>query len=224
VDQVLHAAGLTETSGGLSFTLDGVQIAAPVVGRFNASNLLAVIGTLLAAGESLPEIATALRHIVPPAGRMQTLGGDDAPLVVVDYAHSPDALEKVLTTLRGTATARGGRLVCLFGCGGDRDAGKRPQMGAIAERLADAVMLTSDNPRNEEPRAILAAILAGMGSQPAVEPDRAVAIDAVIAQADARDVVLLAGKGHEPYQEIAGVRLPFSDLTQAKAALERRRC
>lgn len=221
-DRVMRATGLSESGNGIAFTLDGVHFEAPVVGRFNASNLLAVIGALLAGGERLADIAAVLRHIVPPAGRMQPVGGDHAPLVVVDYAHSPDALEKVLATLRATAAARGGRLVCVFGCGGDRDPGKRPQMGAIAARLADAVVVTSDNPRSEDPRAIIAQILAGMASSPAVEPDRAAAIDAAIAAAAARDVILLAGKGHEPYQEIAGVRIPFSDLDAAKSALGKR--
>ena len=221
-DRVLRATELSETGAGLSFTLDGVRFDAPVVGRFNASNLLAVIGALLAGDETLEDIAGVLRNIVPPAGRMQAMGGTGTPLVVVDYAHSPDALEKVLTTLRGTAKARGGQLVCVFGCGGDRDAGKRPQMGAIAERLADAVVVTSDNPRSEDPQAIIAAILAGMKSRPVVEPDRAAAIDATISAAHACDVVLLAGKGHEPYQEVAGGRHPFSDLDCAKSALARR--
>ncbi|MDP2194705.1 MAG: UDP-N-acetylmuramoyl-L-alanyl-D-glutamate--2,6-diaminopimelate ligase, partial [Rhodocyclaceae bacterium] len=121
-DTVLAATDLVETGSAISFALDGVRFTAPVVGRFNASNLLAVTGALRAGGRSLPEIAAALARIVAPAGRMETLGGAALPLVVVDYAHSPDALEKVLTTLRGTATARGGELVCVFGCGGDRDA------------------------------------------------------------------------------------------------------
>jgi UDP-N-acetylmuramoyl-L-alanyl-D-glutamate--2,6-diaminopimelate ligase len=223
-DRVLHATNLSESGTGLAFTLDGVRFEAPVVGRFNASNLLAVIGTLLAGNEKLGDIAPVLRQIVPPAGRMQPVGGNveqGVPLVVVDYAHTPDALEQVLTTLRGTTQARGGQLLCVFGCGGDRDPGKRPQMGAIAERLADAVVVTSDNPRSEDPQAIIAQILAGMTSKPAVEADRAAAINAAIAAADARDVILLAGKGHEPYQEIAGVRTPFSDLECAKSALAR---
>lgn len=223
-DVVLRAADFAETGSGLSFRIDATHFAAPVVGRFNASNLLAVIGALQAGGKPLADIAAVLPRLVPPAGRMQPLGGADAPLVVVDYAHSPDALEKVLTTLRDTATARSGRLVCVFGCGGDRDTGKRPLMGALAEQLADAVVLTSDNPRNEEPHAIIAAIRAGMRQQPAIEADRARAIAQAIAQADRRDVILLAGKGHEPYQEIAGQRLPFSDLLCAKSALEGRRC
>lgn len=226
MDTVLRATGLNESGAGLSFTLDGIRFAAPVIGRFNASNLLAVIGALRAGDESLDDIAAALPHLVPPTGRMQAIGGDvaqDAPLVVIDYAHSPDALEKVLTTLRGTADARGGRLICVFGCGGDRDPGKRPQMGGVAERLADAVVLTSDNPRSEDPQAIIAQILSGMQRPPAVEADRARAIAAAVAAADARDVILLAGKGHEPYQEIAGKRLPFSDLECAKSALAGRR-
>lgn len=221
-DRVLRASGLSESGGTLAFTLDGVRFQAPVVGRFNAANLLAVTGALLAGGERLDDIATVLRHIVPPAGRMQPVGGNDAPLVVVDYAHSPDALEKVLATLRDTTRARGGRLVCVFGCGGDRDAGKRPLMGAVAERLADAVVLTSDNPRGEAPDAIIAAILAGMTGRPLVEPDRAAAIECAIRQAEAHDVILLAGKGHETYQEVAGVRLPFSDLAVATGALAAR--
>jgi UDP-N-acetylmuramoyl-L-alanyl-D-glutamate--2,6-diaminopimelate ligase len=223
---ILHAQDFAEAGHGLSFTLDGIRFAAPVVGRFNAANLLAVIGVLQASGESLPDIATALRHITPPAGRMQPVGGaveHGEPLVVVDYAHSPDALEKVLATLRDTATARGGQLICVFGCGGDRDAGKRPLMGSIAELQADGVVVTSDNPRNEDPQAIIAAIAAGMRKHPAIEPDRAAAIHAAILAADARDVVLLAGKGHEPYQEITGQRLPFSDVEQAKSALAGRR-
>jgi UDP-N-acetylmuramoyl-L-alanyl-D-glutamate--2,6-diaminopimelate ligase len=218
-DLVLRAAQLAQTGTGTAFEVDGVRYAAPVIGRFNAANLLAVIGALLAGDETPADIAAVLPRLTPPPGRMQTLGGRDAPLVVVDYAHSPDALEKVLTTLRETATARGGKLVCVFGCGGDRDAGKRPLMGAIAERLADRAVVTSDNPRGEEPRAIIAAIRAGMQGKPAVEADRAAAIAAALAQADARDVVLLAGKGHEPYQEVAGVRLPFSDIETARQAL-----
>jgi UDP-N-acetylmuramoyl-L-alanyl-D-glutamate--2,6-diaminopimelate ligase len=193
-----------------------------VVGRFNAANLLAVIGALLARNESLEDIAIALRGIRPPPGRMQALGGRDEPLVVVDYAHTPDALEKALGVLRDTATARGGRLLCIFGCGGERDPGKRPQMGAIADALADQVVLTSDNPRGEDPYAIIDAIRSGMRRPPQVQADRARAVAEAIAVADARDVILLAGKGHEPYQEIAGVRQPFSDLDAAKSALERR--
>ena len=218
-DSVLRAENLAQTSTGTAFEVDGVRFVAPVIGRFNASNLLAVIGAVLAGDESLANIAAALQSIAPPPGRMQTLGGTGEPLIVVDYAHSPDALEKVLTTLRETATVRGGKLVCVFGCGGDRDIGKRPLMGGIAERLADTVVLTSDNPRSENPQAIIAAIRAGMQTAPMIEADRALAIAQAVAQADAHDVILLAGKGHEPYQEIAGKRLPFSDIESGKSAL-----
>ena len=222
-DQVLVARQLAMTATGLAFELDGVQFAAPLIGRFNASNLLAVIGALLAGDETLADIAAVLPQLQPPPGRMQALGGVHEPLVVVDYAHSPDALEQALRTLRETAQARGGNLVCVFGCGGDRDAGKRPQMGEVAERIADRIVVTSDNPRGEDPNAIIAAILTGMKARPAVETDRAAAMTAALLAADARDVVLLAGKGHEPYQEVSGVRHPFSDIAVAKSALAQRR-
>jgi len=219
--ETLAATDLAMTASGLAFTLNDIRIEAPVVGRFNASNLLAVIGALLAGDESLADIAAALPRIVPPPGRMQAVGGAGKPLIVIDYAHTPDALEKALTTLRESATARGGKLICVFGCGGERDAGKRPKMGAIAERLADRVLLTSDNPRSEDPVAILAGIAAGMKSKPMVEPDRALTIRIAVAEANVRDVVLLAGKGHESYQDDAHGRQPFSDLEQAQRALER---
>jgi UDP-N-acetylmuramoyl-L-alanyl-D-glutamate--2,6-diaminopimelate ligase len=223
VDEVLRAEHLAMGAAGIEFDLRGVHFAAPVVGRFNASNLLAVVGALLARKERMEDIAGALRDIRPPPGRMQALGGRDEPLVVVDYAHTPDALEKALGVLRETAAARGGRLICVFGCGGERDPGKRPQMGTIAGALADLVVLTSDNPRGEDPQAIIDDILAGMKARPAVQPDRGRAVAEAVAAADARDVVLLAGKGHEPYQEIAGVRHPYSDLDAAKSALGVRR-
>ncbi len=222
VDEMLRAENLEMGAAGIEFDVHGVHFAAPVVGRFNASNLLAVIGALLMRGERLQDIAAALRSIQPPPGRMQALGGSKQPLVVVDYAHTPDALQKALGVLRETAAARGGRLVCVFGCGGERDPGKRPQMGVVAEALADRVVVTSDNPRREDPQAIIDDILGGMQRPPLVEPDRARAIADAVAAADERDVILLAGKGHEPYQEIAGVRHPFSDLDAAKSALERR--
>jgi UDP-N-acetylmuramoyl-L-alanyl-D-glutamate--2,6-diaminopimelate ligase len=221
-DSVLRAENLSQSGTGIAFDVAGVHFAAPVIGRFNAANLLAVIGVLSAGDETPADIASVLQDIAPPAGRMQTLGGVDTPLIVVDYAHTPDALEKVLATLRETAMARGGQLVCVFGCGGDRDAGKRPLMGAIAEQRADSVVVTSDNPRSEDPQAIIATICDGMQQTPIIEVDRAQAITHAIQQADARDVILLAGKGHEPYQEIAGVRLPFSDEATAKSALARR--
>ena len=221
--ETLKAENLIMSAAGIEFDLRGVKFAAPVVGRFNASNLLAVIGALLARNERLEDIAVALRSIQPPPGRMQAVGGADEPLIVVDYAHTPDALDKALGVLRETAIARGGRLICVFGCGGERDPGKRPEMGAIAERLADRVVLTSDNPRGESPQAIIDDILAGLERSPQVEPDRARAIADAVGGADAADVILIAGKGHEPYQEISGVRYPFFDLDAAKSALVARR-
>jgi UDP-N-acetylmuramoyl-L-alanyl-D-glutamate--2,6-diaminopimelate ligase len=218
-DEILAAENLRLDAAGVGFELRGVSFTAPVVGRFNVSNLLAVTGALLARNEPIEDIAAALASMKPPPGRMQALGGLRQPLVVVDYAHTPDALEKALTVLREAATARGGKLVCVFGCGGDRDPGKRPQMGAVAARLADRVLVTSDNPRGEDPLQIIAEIVAGMPAPRCIEPDRALAIAEAVAGADARDVILLAGKGHEPYQEIAGVRHPFSDLDAAKSAL-----
>lgn len=194
------------------------EIDAPLLGRFNAANLLAVLTTLLVSGVKLDDACQALAHIAPPPGRMQTLGGNAHPLVVVDYAHTPDALEKVLATLR--EIAGGGRLICVFGCGGNRDKGKRPLMGQAAAAGADEVWITSDNPRNEDPRHIIDDILMGAGSKPRVEPDRARAIFEAIGGAHHGDVVVIAGKGHEEYQEVAGARLPFSDVAVAKKALE----
>ena len=220
--ELLAAANLAMTGAGLGFELAGVRFEAPVVGRFNVSNLLAVIGALVAGGETPANIAAALQRIQSPPGRMQALGGVGQPLVVVDYAHTPDALEKALSTLRETASARKGSLVCVFGCGGERDPGKRPLMGAVAERLADRVILTDDNPRRENANDIIGAIAGGMHRQPAVEADRAVAIGLAVREAAAGDVILLAGKGHESYQEVAGERHAFSDAAQALAALAAR--
>jgi UDP-N-acetylmuramoyl-L-alanyl-D-glutamate--2,6-diaminopimelate ligase len=196
------------------------RAALPLLGRFNLSNALGVLGCLVANGIAFDEGVRRLAALPPVPGRMQALG--DAPLVVIDYAHTPDALENVLKALRPVAAKRGGRLAVVFGAGGDRDPAKRPLMGAIAARLADRVLITSDNPRSEDPLKIIEAIRAG-ASGADFEPDRARAIAAMVAGSDAKDVVLIAGKGHESYQEIAGRRLPFSDEEQARAALQRRR-
>lgn len=189
----------------------------PLLGRFNAANALAVLTALLVSGVPLDDACRALAHITPPPGRMQTLGGGAQPMVVVDYAHTPDALEKVLATLREIVA--GGRLVCVFGCGGNRDRGKRPLMGAAASHGADVVWVTSDNPRNEDPRHIIDEIVAGCDGAPRIEPDRARAIFEAIGEARCGDVVLIAGKGHEDTQEIAGEKLPFSDVDVAGRAL-----
>ncbi|WP_313408599.1 UDP-N-acetylmuramoyl-L-alanyl-D-glutamate--2,6-diaminopimelate ligase [Stutzerimonas kunmingensis] len=194
------------------------SLRSPLLGRFNVSNVLAAVGALLGMDYPLDEILAVLPELQGPAGRMQRLGGGDHPLIVVDYAHTPDALEKVLTALRPHAR---GRLLCLFGCGGDRDTGKRPLMAVVAERLADGVVVTDDNPRNEAPEQILEGIRSGFSNPAAVtfSHGRAQAIASLIAAARAEDVVVLAGKGHEDYQEVRGERLPFSDLEEACRAL-----
>lgn len=224
---VVRAEELVDTPFGQRFNLilpNGRAVVDTVlVGRYNVSNLLAVAAVLFDAGLPAAEVAQRLSELLPPPGRMERVGGQGEPLVVIDYAHTPDALENALVALRDVATPRGGRLSVVFGCGGDRDKGKRPQMGEVAERLADRVLVTSDNPRSEEPRAIIDEIVAGM-THAEIEIDRAAAIRQAVLEADAKDVILLAGKGHEPYQDMGGVRLPFSDVEQAAAALALRRC
>ncbi|RMM43286.1 UDP-N-acetylmuramoyl-L-alanyl-D-glutamate--2,6-diaminopimelate ligase [Pseudomonas corrugata] len=189
-----------------------------LLGRFNLSNVLAAIGALLGMDYALDEILRVLPKLEGPAGRMQRLGGGTQPLVVVDYAHTPDALEKVLMALRPHAM---GKLLCLFGCGGDRDRGKRPLMAEVVERLADGVLVTDDNPRSEDPLQIFDDIRAGFSAVDKVTfvAGRGQAIAQLIASASADDVVVLAGKGHEDYQEINGVRHGFSDLVEADHAL-----
>jgi UDP-N-acetylmuramoyl-L-alanyl-D-glutamate--2,6-diaminopimelate ligase len=231
---VLRASNTRSRPAGTEFQLSaqgsltsGSQLVKTrLVGHFNISNALAVLGALLAKGIELKNAVEAIEALVPAPGRMQQVGGQDAPLVVIDYAHTPDALEKTLQALRQVASERGGQLWCVFGCGGDRDPGKRPQMGAIAQ-AADQVIVTSDNPRSEEPGAIIAQVLAGMdgdsaGSRYQAIEDRATAILAAVKQANKQDVILLAGKGHEPYQEIKGKKLPFSDADHAALALSAR--
>jgi UDP-N-acetylmuramoyl-L-alanyl-D-glutamate--2,6-diaminopimelate ligase len=226
----VRAEKLAATAQGQRFCLvlpDGrADVETALLGRYNISNLLAVAAVLHDAGLAPGEVAARLAGLAAPRGRLERLGGDGEPLVVVDYAHTPDALENVLLTLRDVATSRGGKLSVVFGCGGDRDKGKRPQMGEVAARLADRVVLTSDNPRGEDPLRIIAEIEVGtsaMKIRAESEVDRATAISLAIGGAAANDVVLLAGKGHEDYQETAGVRTPFSDVDHARGALELRR-
>jgi UDP-N-acetylmuramoyl-L-alanyl-D-glutamate--2,6-diaminopimelate ligase len=198
-------------------SIDGVNHSAtiPVLGIFNLSNALAVISTLMVFG--IPDALKRLSNLKPVLGRMEVIHSDraDTPLMVVDYAHTPDALQKVLETLKPIAQGRGGKLVCVFGCGGDRDQEKRPMMGAVAQSIADHVIITSDNPRFEDPQAIMDMIMAGIGSHhtSSIEliADRAAAIMTAVRQAQAHDVVLVAGKGHETTQEIQGKRFDFSD-------------
>jgi UDP-N-acetylmuramoyl-L-alanyl-D-glutamate--2,6-diaminopimelate ligase len=196
-----------------------------VIGRFNAANLLGSLAVLLASDNDLDASVAALRHVTPVPGRAERYGGGRRPLVVVDYAHTPDALENVLRTLRElieTTPARQGRLISVFGCGGDRDRGKRPLMGGIASALSDETIVTSDNPRSEAPRAIIDEILEGVSGPCAAIEDRTAAIERAVRSARAGDVVLVAGKGHENYQEIAGVRHPYSDAAIVRTALARR--
>jgi len=210
----------------LECALGVALIKTQLVGHFNISNALGVMGALLAKGAGLRAAIEAIEALQPAPGRMQQVGGQDAPMVVIDYAHTPDALEKTLAALRPVATDRGGQLWCVFGCGGDRDPGKRPQMGKIAQ-MADHVVVTSDNPRSEDPHTIIEQIVAGMDqNHPAsvlqTQDDRAAAILSAIKHAGKPDVILLAGKGHEPYQEIKGKKLPFSDVDHAQLALSAR--
>ena len=194
------------------------NVRSALLGRFNLSNLLAVVGALLGMDYPLDEILRVLPQLQGPVGRMQRLGGARQPLLVVDYAHTPDALEKVLEALRPHVK---GRLLCLFGCGGERDRGKRPLMAAVVERLADGVLVTDDNPRGEAPEQIFSDIRAGFAAPERVQfvHGRGQAIARLIAAASPADVLVLAGKGHEDYQEINGVRQPFSDLVEAGNAL-----
>jgi UDP-N-acetylmuramoyl-L-alanyl-D-glutamate--2,6-diaminopimelate ligase len=218
----LRASGIGLSEAGVRFHVASEwgegEVRAGVLGAFNVSNLLAVLGALIAHGMPLAEAIGAVSALQPVPGRLERVGGGTQPLVVVDYAHTPDALEKALEALRPTVAA-GHQLVCVFGCGGDRDAGKRPLMGQAAARLADHVIVTSDNPRSEPPRRIIDEVLAGMAEGAEAIEDRQVAIFAAVHQARPGDVVLLAGKGHETYQEINGVRHPFSDREVARAAL-----
>ena len=193
-----------------------------LIGRFNAANLLGTLAVLLASESRLDECISALQKVAPVAGRTERHGGGRRPLVVVDYAHTPDALENVLRALRELMSARAGKLVCVFGCGGDRDRGKRPLMGCVASALADEVIVTSDNPRSEDPRAIIEDVLEGIRGDACVIEDRAQAIRTAIAAARAGDVVLVAGKGHEQYQEIDGIKHPYSDSAVVRAALGER--
>jgi UDP-N-acetylmuramoyl-L-alanyl-D-glutamate--2,6-diaminopimelate ligase len=223
----VRAENVVLDAAGIGFDLivgdERASVQSPLLGRFNVDNLLAVAGALHALGGNADAIASTLSRLQPVAGRMNRLGGDHAmPLVVIDYAHTPDALEQALSSLRAHAQ---GRLVCVFGCGGERDVGKRPQMAAIAEAGADLVIVTDDNPRGEDGDTIVADILKGFSRPDAVlvQRDRAAAIARAIGTASASDIVLIAGKGHEPYQEVAGVRHPFDDTAVARALLQERR-
>ncbi|GAB4507302.1 MAG: UDP-N-acetylmuramoyl-L-alanyl-D-glutamate--2,6-diaminopimelate ligase [Sulfuricaulis sp.] len=193
------------------------ELRSPLIGHFNVYNLLAVLAALLALGVELHDAAARLARAQAPAGRAERFGGAKGlPLVVVDYAHTPDALEKILMALREHVR---GKLWCVFGCGGDRDRGKRPVMGEIAERLADRILLTDDNPRHESGDAIIADIVGGMHTSPRIIRDRRVAITTAIEGAQMGDIVLIAGKGHEDYQQVGDVRRPYSDRETVRGLL-----
>jgi UDP-N-acetylmuramoyl-L-alanyl-D-glutamate--2,6-diaminopimelate ligase len=225
----LRGSKLSVTESGISFDvvspwgracLESVHL-----GRFNAANLLGCLAALLASDVPLADAVSALAKVGQIPGRVQRLGGNGRPLVVVDYAHTPDALEKVLRALREILPRRRRgepvpRLLCIFGCGGNRDTGKRPLMGEVATRLADEVIVTSDNPRREDPREIIGQVIAGARANYRVIEDRATAIAEGIGRARPGDIVLVAGKGHESYQEIGTTRLPFNDAEVAQVALE----
>ncbi|MGB7541916.1 MAG: UDP-N-acetylmuramoyl-L-alanyl-D-glutamate--2,6-diaminopimelate ligase [Burkholderiales bacterium] len=224
LERFLEAHAIDVSAKGIAFTVKSswgeARVESPLLGRFNVSNLLGVLGTMLVSGVPFERATAALSRLDPVIGRMQRLGGAGKPLVVIDFAHTPDALEQTLAALKDVAKAGGGRLVAVFGCGGERDRGKRPLMGAVASRHADAIFVTSDNPRGEEPAAIIAEITAAIPVAHEVIEDRAAAIARAIAKASAGDVVLLAGKGHEISQEIAGRKIPFSDVLEAERALK----
>ncbi|MGN6314490.1 MAG: UDP-N-acetylmuramoyl-L-alanyl-D-glutamate--2,6-diaminopimelate ligase [Rhodanobacteraceae bacterium] len=226
-DAELRASDVHTHSDGIDFHLrtpwGSGLVRSRLLGRFNVANLLAVAGALGALDVSFDRIRDVLQTLQPVTGRMNRLGGGACPLVVVDYAHTPDALRQALTTLRAHCE---GKLICVFGAGGERDAGKRPQMGAIVEADADVCIVTDDNPRGEDGDAIVAGILSGF-AQPRrarVVRERARAIELALQDARPGDVVLIAGKGHEAYQERAGVKRPFDDFAVARAALEARSC
>ena len=226
-DARLRASAIGYHAGGLAFELHegdvAVRVKTGLIGDYNVANLLAAVGALRACGIALPDAAAACAQLTPVPGRMERVVADAAsPQVVVDYAHTPDALEQALRALQPFAAERGGQLWCVFGCGGNRDQGKRPLMGALAQRLAQRVVITSDNPRNEAPASILQQIVAGLSPRQDhvdVIEDRRAAIAHALRRAGARDVILIAGKGHEDYQEIGGVKQHFSDVEEARAVL-----
>jgi UDP-N-acetylmuramoyl-L-alanyl-D-glutamate--2,6-diaminopimelate ligase len=221
----LHISDLVMAADGVSGRLHSPEgeglFRSPLVGRFNLMNLLQAVGALLQQGLALPLLLEGLASFRGVPGRMERVGGPAGvalPAVLVDYAHTPDGLENALAACRPFTA---GRLICVFGCGGDRDRSKRPQMAAIAARLADAVVVTSDNPRTEDPQRILDDVVAGIpaGTELVVEGDRAAAIAAAIAAAAPEDLVLIAGKGHEDYQILGTTKVHFDDREEAARAL-----
>ena len=231
----LYATGIEPLERSTRLSLAGRfgsgVIEAPIMGRYNVDNLLGVLAVALASGVGFEQIAASVDQIRAAPGRLEPVLGEssesiEGPLTLIDYAHKPDALEKVLEACRPLAVQRGGQLVAVFGCGGDRDRGKRPIMGEIGARLADQVVLTSDNPRSEVAELILEEIYSGvpvaLRAKVTRLVDRRVAIEKTLRQATVKDVVLIAGKGHEEYQDVGGVKLPFSDMGEARRVLAAR--
>lgn len=200
----------------------GGELNSTLVGKFNAANLLGALAVLLVSDVSLIDAVDSLSRVLPVAGRMQKVGNAGQPAVIVDYAHTPDALEKVLLALREVSVSTEDRLICVFGCGGDRDRGKRAMMGLVAEKIADVCIVTSDNPRSEDPQQIISDVVSGMSANKhEIIVDRAAAIERAIGQARCGDIILIAGKGHEDYQEIKGVKHSFSDVEVVMQALKK---
>ena len=231
--KMVHGCNLRVSGQGLEFDVvfegERIKVKTELIGEFNASNLLAVLSTLLACGFSLSDAVKSLQGIQPIPGRMEKFGGGNLPLVVVDFAHTPEALEKTLIALRVVINSakdiskiknKKAKLICIFGCGGDRDQDKRAFMGKIATELSDETIITSDNPRNENPCSIINEIASGAGINYLVEENREVAIRRALYGADKRDIVLIAGKGHEVYQEIGAKKFPFSDVKVVRLILQ----
>ncbi len=221
VDEYVSVEDVVFSLSGIAFIVcwrnEKVRVNTRIVGDFNLENILAVMTVLLAQGFSLSDVAEKVNSLEPVAGRMERFGGDGSPFVFVDYAHTPDALEKVLSGLRKYCQQK---LWVVFGCGGNRDEGKRPLMGEIAEKLADHVVITNDNPRFENPEKIIHDILSGCTTQQVeVIKDRKQAIHSVIQRAENNDGIVIAGKGHEDYQDINGIKHSFSDQAVVSQAL-----
>lgn len=223
-DSDIYADIVAEEAGSITFDIGGRwgsgRVIAPFSGRYNISNLLATISVLCLYGIPLQNVMRAVGALQQVPGRLELFTSENSPRIYVDYSHTPDALEQALKTLRGLCS---GRLFCVFGCGGDRDPGKRPEMGRVAANYADRIYITSDNPRTEDPPGIIEDIREGIASEFPVflEPDRATAIRNAIAESNLEDIVLVAGKGHEDYQEIRGERFPFSDRLLVRNLLEK---
>ncbi len=232
--KMVYGSNLRADIDGIQFDIhyekNREHLAINLLGKFNASNVLAVVAALLASGVGLADAVRSLQHVRTIPGRMEKYRAADQPMIIVDYAHTPDALEKVLCTLReilrathreNATNGQRSRLHCVVGCGGDRDKGKRAMVGEVATRLADAVIFTSDNPRTESPLSIIKDIVAGVAvNNYEVEVDRASAIYQAIDNARLGDIVLIAGKGHEKFQEINGQKIPFDDAEIVQQVLK----